>query len=1474
MAEGVQTAGSVAESSGMDFDLFAASVAKTAEVTRLEGSQIGNAMKTIMARTSRVKVPGEDVSSQVRSKTAAALHNVGVDVYNAKGEYQDFSVTLDQLAEKWDTLSDATKANVGENMAGVRNLNILNALIENWQEIRDLAQQTSDDPDFYLQVQEKSMESLQSKTDTLKASMQDFWNSFLDPEFLGSGIELITHLTNSINNLLKIVTKVPLIGKSLAPKAFLGLTAGSAVLVDNIAKAKQEMKNNKEAPGVFGGVKKGFIDTVQGAKTLFLKNKENGNSVFKTFKKSFADFSEVKSLSTFGTGVSNFWAELTNPGKFILGASAVVTTLKLVKAGIEKVGDSTIETSEKASEAEAKISSNNKTLKEGKETINKYGSEWSRLSKGVNLKNGENVSLSTEEFERYHDLTNKIAELLPNTVTGFDNEGNAILNLTGSLKSLNEEYEKLIFNKSVENSLNGNSLIENFKNKTGNESGWTIANNTLHGEHGSFVKEVRDFQNKLKDKEHLPKFKGQKVETFIRSVYGDNGTGGVISGRVLSDLERGGIDVDKKMNEDVYREITSTIDNLMSNYNLAIQSSTNEIKDLMQNSITKNLRNPEGTPFKNISLGLEQSMRSFVTELSPNIIEDLIVGQEISPNAFIDNILYKLNEAEPEVRRKFIELFNIDANDNFLNTKKKISLFDDIADYIPHVDKNELEKSLGIDEQKKMRDTYNDIRAEFFKESSVPYKDKQKFFRSGIDEGIKKDEALINNLELIDQIITDKNINTVEGLYTLKKAIKDVQSTNNEWNLEALSREFNIQAANAEYFAEKLEALSENTTKVEDDFGSMYSYLEHAFTSHGLYSADVKGLKEVFGELEGFDADNLFQSTYTGIQLNKTYLNELKGQYKTENLKKYDDELEGLNQTYRDLCNKINDVTAANDGLNNSMELSSLIEKRNATADAIEMAKEKKAAFMGVINELAEYQMTKSNKISHEGMMYQELYADYENDKKDDSIKNLYKNQWFGDEKFQAWTQLWSNQDLSNMGSYEIKAVYEAQAGLMDRWLKDGQEGLANFVQDVNAEYAGFVGADNRLDTSVLPSIAELADKLKVSEPLIEEMFRALNRSGEDLNFEDLNDALDNYKYKAEKALEGLDEEHKLDIDLSQLDDIEKVDDAIEKVQKALSKDTNPEIQKTLKTIIDYLYLLRGEKIELEFDFHSEEGIKKLDKLVDDVNEHTKVEIEVDWKESNPKYFKDKRKELQNDLDESSITKNKKGKIKLDTEEGANAYELQKALFEREWELDEEHNLILNLDISDFDNKQQEVLLKIQEIQQLASEIEFAKSQSDNFDNQKQIDQMQTQYNALIENLETKHPKIVAYLELDNTSKTTQLSIDTVLEKIKLAEEEEAKPKVSVDNSEALKSVDEIKVAMAGLKDKNLKITTTHTDIYVKQDADDSSKNGGIISPKDVQAHAAHGNAHVFGNAFAKGSWGAKKSSTSLVGELGRELVN
>lgn len=123
ISDAVQASGQVAYDAGMSYEQLAAITAKVSERTREDGSSIGNALKTIITRTTKVgKMPqyADEVDNATLSNASASLHAIGVDVYNPDGSDRGIITVMSELKDKWDDLSDAQQAKIAFDVAATR----------------------------------------------------------------------------------------------------------------------------------------------------------------------------------------------------------------------------------------------------------------------------------------------------------------------------------------------------------------------------------------------------------------------------------------------------------------------------------------------------------------------------------------------------------------------------------------------------------------------------------------------------------------------------------------------------------------------------------------------------------------------------------------------------------------------------------------------------------------------------------------------------------------------------------------------------------------------------------------------------------------------------------------------------------------------------------------------------------------------------------------------------------------------------------------------------------------------------------------------------------------------------------------------------------------------------------------------------------------------------------------------------------
>ena len=108
---------------------------------------------------------------------------------------------------------------------------------------------------------------------------------------------------------------------------------------------------------------------------------------------------------------------------------------------------------EKAQEAKQNIEDLNKTFNENKKYVDSIASSYEELSKGVDSLTNKNISLSTEDYEKYLEINNKLVEIFPQLYNGIDENGNVIIRFGDKSQSATQQLKELIAVQKEYNSL-------------------------------------------------------------------------------------------------------------------------------------------------------------------------------------------------------------------------------------------------------------------------------------------------------------------------------------------------------------------------------------------------------------------------------------------------------------------------------------------------------------------------------------------------------------------------------------------------------------------------------------------------------------------------------------------------------------------------------------------------------------------------------------------------------------------------------------------------------------------------------------------------------------------------------------------------------------------------------------------------------------------------------------------------------------
>lgn len=233
VAEGVQAVGNVADQAGLSYEQLSAIIAKTMEQTRNSGSSIANGLKTIMVRLSKASSMSDEVDNATLSKASSVLHEIGVEVYTASGEYREFDTIMTELAAKWDSLTEAQQANISFQIAATRQTATLKAILQNWTESMDLANEAVYTQGNALENQEKHAETYAAKIQEMKNSFETLAINLMNTDGFDALLSTIEKATQGISDFVSAFGLIPTV------------TAGAMLIpfIKNLGSLKQNLSS-------------------------------------------------------------------------------------------------------------------------------------------------------------------------------------------------------------------------------------------------------------------------------------------------------------------------------------------------------------------------------------------------------------------------------------------------------------------------------------------------------------------------------------------------------------------------------------------------------------------------------------------------------------------------------------------------------------------------------------------------------------------------------------------------------------------------------------------------------------------------------------------------------------------------------------------------------------------------------------------------------------------------------------------------------------------------------------------------------------------------------------------------------------------------------------------------------------------------------------------------------------------------------
>ena len=499
---------SLAHNAGMDLETTAVYLSQAIETTREAPENIGTAMKTILARFQSLTKDPDSLSPEVQEAlegekvdanvTEAALAKAGVALRDETGQFRAAKDVLLELNAVWNDLDKNTQRYIATQTAGARQQSRFIAMMQNNARTQELLGYAYNSEGASQKQFEKTLDSLEAKINKFKNAWNEFTMGIADSGMIKGAVDILTNLITVVNKLAKMTG--PLEGFVKAFIAIGTFKAGGNLLIGGLQQfglfEDFEKINAKGLAGMMGqfvgkaksfkAPNKGSIsgaigDTIGnysverilaevGARNAnteaILKEKlANGEltktrlielstqkgsiaskivSIATTFKETLAAHGLSAALKELAaTELSVGAAGSVMLGPFLVVGAALATAGIAIAAYSKSVQNAC----ERAEESIKSFNETKDSINENLNSIEEVRSEFELLRKGVG-KNGENIGLSADEFERYHEITNQLAEISPSIVDGYDAEGNAIIRKTNAIQELiDAEKERADLNR-------------------------------------------------------------------------------------------------------------------------------------------------------------------------------------------------------------------------------------------------------------------------------------------------------------------------------------------------------------------------------------------------------------------------------------------------------------------------------------------------------------------------------------------------------------------------------------------------------------------------------------------------------------------------------------------------------------------------------------------------------------------------------------------------------------------------------------------------------------------------------------------------------------------------------------------------------------------------------------------------------------------------------------------------------------------
>lgn len=202
IAEGLEKFAAIGNTVGLSYEYATSALATVVAQTRQTPEVVGTAYKTLFARIQDLELGNTLDDGTTLGIYSQALEKVGINIKDTSGQLKDMDAILDEMGNKWQTLSKDQQVALAQNVAGTRQYTQLVALMDNWdffqQNLKD-AQNAEGSLQEQADIYAESWEGARKR---VKASAQAIYSDLIDDKAFIKGTNAVADFLNGLDKVI------------------------------------------------------------------------------------------------------------------------------------------------------------------------------------------------------------------------------------------------------------------------------------------------------------------------------------------------------------------------------------------------------------------------------------------------------------------------------------------------------------------------------------------------------------------------------------------------------------------------------------------------------------------------------------------------------------------------------------------------------------------------------------------------------------------------------------------------------------------------------------------------------------------------------------------------------------------------------------------------------------------------------------------------------------------------------------------------------------------------------------------------------------------------------------------------------------------------------------------------------------------------------------------------------------------------